>query len=174
MVFPRLHRSFLLAALSACLVGTVAPYALAQGTGWTIFGGPKNTKELRAFLDSGQPGQQDRYYLEVPRQPISVSEYYITYPEYYKGSFDVDRIEVRTRRNPKRNFKVGEALWDKESRQLRITVVDPIPADTVVEIVLSNVRNPRTGAMFFFNLSVLSPGDIPLPRPVGTWVITLS
>jgi len=147
---------------------------LAQGSGWTLWGGPK--KELRYTADSGQVGQWDRYYLHVPRQRVAVAEYYITYPEHYRGQFDPKAVEVlrsRTWGKEQQKFRVGEVVWDKENRLLRIALVDPVPADTPVDIVLSNVKNPRNSGMYFFNLQVLSPGDIPLPRQVGTWVITL-
>jgi hypothetical protein len=105
-----------------------------------------------------------------------VAEYYITYPEHYRGQFDPKAVEVvrsRTWGKEQQKFRVGEVVWDKENRLLRIALVDPVPADTPVDIVLSNVKNPRNSGMYFFNLQVLSPGDIPLPRQVGTWVITL-
>lgn len=161
-----------------CWAGLVvvssAGVALAQGSGWTLWGGPK--KELRYRADSGRIGDWDRYYLNVPRQSIAVAEYYISYPESYRGELDPKSIEVvrsRTQGRDQQKFRIGEAVLDRENRVLRIAMIDPIPADTPVDIILSNVRNPRQVGMFFFNLQVLSPGDIPLPRQVGTWVITL-
>lgn len=170
MVPKRLALGWLAALSLVSLTGT----AVAQGSGWTLWGGPK--KELRYSADSGQIGQWDRYYLNVPRQSIAVAEYYITYPQSYRGELDANAVEVvrsRTRGKDQQKFRVGEAVLDRENRQLRIALIDPVPADTPVDIVLSNVRNPRNSGMYFFNLQVLSPGDIPLPRQVGTWVITL-
>jgi hypothetical protein len=46
-----------------------------------------------------------------------------------------------------------------------------IPAGEQVEIVLSNVRNPPSGGMYYFNARVESPGDVPLMRYIGTWVV---
>ncbi len=169
------QKRLVLGLLAAVSVVSGAGVAVAQGSGWTLWGGPK--KELRYSADSGQIGQWDRYYLNVPRQSIAVAEYYITYPQSYRGELDAKAIEVvrsRTQRGKdQQKFRVGEAVLDKENRQLRIALIDPVPADTPVDIILSNVRNPRNSGMYFFNLQVLSPGDIPLPRQVGTWVITL-
>ncbi|APB34196.1 hypothetical protein GlitD10_1870 [Gloeomargarita lithophora Alchichica-D10] len=170
MIYKRLVLG-LLATLS--VVGG-AGVAVGQGSGWTLWGGPK--KELRYSADSGQIGQWDRYYLNVPRQSIAVAEYYITYPQHYRGELDPKQVEVvrsRSQGKDQQKFRLGEAVLDQENRLLRIALIDPVPADTPVDIVLSNVRNPRNSGMFFFNLQVLSPGDIPLPRQVGTWVITM-
>jgi len=162
-------------ALVAAMALVGSPGAvLAQGSGWTLWGGPK--KELRYTADSGQVGQWDRYYLNVPRQRVAVVEYYISYPEHYRGQLDPKAVEVVRSRawgQDQQKFRVGEVVLDKENRLLRITLIDPVPADTPVDIILSNVKNPRNSGMYFFNLQVLSPGDIPLPRQVGTWVITL-
>ncbi|WP_247217220.1 DUF2808 domain-containing protein [Synechococcus sp. C9] len=174
MVRPNVSQRFAWTLLAALTVVSSAGVAVAQGSGWTLWGGPK--KELRYSADSGRIGEWDRYYLNVPRQSIAVAEYYITYPEYYRGELDPKAVEVvrsRTRGKDQQKFRVGEAVLDKENRLLRIALVDPVPADTPVDIVLSNVKNPRNSGMYFFNLQVLSPGDIPLPRQVGTWVITL-
>ncbi|WP_448380838.1 DUF2808 domain-containing protein [Gloeomargarita sp.] len=163
------------ALVAAMVLVSSGGAVLAQGSGWTLWGGPK--KELRYWADSGQVGQWDRYYLNVPRQKIAVVEYYITYPEHYRGELDTNAVEVVRSRSwgkDQQKFRVGEVVLDKENRLLRITLIDPVPADTPVDIVLSNVKNPRHTGMYFFNLQVLSPGDIPLPRQVGTWVITLS
>ncbi|MCS6782967.1 MAG: DUF2808 domain-containing protein [Gloeomargarita sp. SKYG98] len=161
------------------LLGLVAGFVVllppgilrAQGSGWTLWGGPK--KELRYSADSGRIGDWDRYYLQVPRQRVAVAEYYISYPENFRGEFDPKAVEV-VRSRTRQKFRIGEVVWDRENRELRIALAEPVPADTPIEIILSNVRNPRNIGMFFFNLRVLSPGDIPLPRPVGTWVIMVS
>ncbi|MEN9214758.1 MAG: DUF2808 domain-containing protein [Gloeomargarita sp. DG02_4_bins_56] len=174
MRFERGVAGWVLAGFAVASVMSSTGVAGAQGSGWTLWGGPK--KELRYRADSGRIGDWDRYYLQVPRQRIAVAEYYISYPESYRGELDPRSIEVvrsQRRGREEQKFRIGEAVLDKESRQLRISMIDPIPADTPVDIILSNVRNPRNSGMFFFNLQVLSPGDIPLPRQVGTWVIML-
>jgi len=51
---------------------------------------------------------------------------------------------------------------------------DPVPAGSNVEIILSNVKNPSNGGVFYFNCRVLSPGDVPLLRDIGTWILTIS
>ncbi|MFM6244668.1 MAG: DUF2808 domain-containing protein, partial [Dolichospermum sp.] len=41
-------------------------------------------------------------------------------------------------------------------------------------LVLSNVQNPSFGGVYYFNCRVLSPGDVPLLRYIGTWIISIN
>jgi hypothetical protein len=40
-------------------------------------------------------------------------------------------------------------------------------------LVFSDVKNPPTGGMYYFNCEILSPGDVPLRRYVGTWILNI-
>jgi hypothetical protein len=40
-------------------------------------------------------------------------------------------------------------------------------------VVLSDVQNPRSGGMYYFNAYINSPGDVPLRRYLGTWILSL-
>ncbi|MFM6139300.1 MAG: DUF2808 domain-containing protein, partial [Sphaerospermopsis kisseleviana] len=35
-------------------------------------------------------------------------------------------------------------------------------------------QNPAFGGMFHFNCQVLSPGDVPMLRYLGTWLISIN
>jgi hypothetical protein len=102
---------------------------------------------------------------------LAVSQFNITYPEHYKGSFDTKEIEVRVKG---KSVDVKEVKWNKETRVIEIVPQDPVPAGSKVELILSNVQNPSFGGMFYFNCRVLSPGGVPVPRYLGTWIISIS
>jgi hypothetical protein len=63
--------------------------------------------------------------------------------------------------------------WDKENHVIQIQLEDAIQAGNSIEIVFSNVKNPPFGGMYYFNAQVLTPGDVPLPRYVGTWILSI-
>jgi hypothetical protein len=102
---------------------------------------------------------------------LAVSQFNITYPEHYKGSFDTKEIEVRVKG---KSVDVKEVKWDKETRVIKIVTQEPVPARSKVELILSNVQNPSFGGMFYFNCEVLSPAGVQIPRYVGTWIISIS
>ncbi|MGM0455661.1 MAG: DUF2808 domain-containing protein, partial [Cyanobacteriota bacterium] len=62
----------------------------------------------------------------------------------------------------------------QENQVIEIYPIEPIAAGNDVEIVFSNVRNPRFGGMYYFNARVFSPGDLPMARYLGTWVLNIS
>lgn len=161
-------------ALSGCLVGGIAPVIQAQGLpGLVIFSGVERENQLSFRLDAnGRPFQRDRYRLRISRQKMltPVSEFTVTYPETYDGTFDDENIDLRI--NDKK-VALDQVTWDQESREILIYPVEPVEANTRVEIVLSNVRNPRAGGTHYFNALVRTPGDIPLRRYLGTWIISI-
>jgi len=52
-----------------------------------------------------------------------------------------------------------EVKWDKENHLIEIYPQEPVPANSRVELVFSNVKNPNFGGTYYFNC--LSP-DVPL------------
>jgi len=66
-----------------------------------------------------------------------------------------------------------EVVWDKENRLVEIYPQEPVPAGSKVELVFSNVKNPSFGGTYYFNCH-LSPGDVPLRRYLGTWILSIS
>jgi Protein of unknown function (DUF2808) len=161
-------------ALSGCLVASWVPVIQAQGLpGLVIFSGVERENQLSFRLDyGGRPFQRDRYRLRISRQKMltEVSEFTVTYPETYEGTFDDDNIDLRINGE---NVDLDQVTWDRESREILIYPVEPVAANTRVEIVLSNVDNPRTGGTYYFNALVRTPGDIPLRRYLGTWIISI-
>lgn len=101
----------------------------------------------------------------------AVSEFTIDYSDHFNGSFDTKNVEIIV--NGK-NVKVQEVIWEEENHFLKVIPVEPIPAGTAVEMHFSNVRNPRNNGMFYFNGRVQTPGDVPLLRDLGTWIVEIS
>ncbi|MDX2216084.1 MAG: DUF2808 domain-containing protein [Oculatellaceae cyanobacterium bins.114] len=166
---------FLSALAIAGLLTLGMPIAsLAQGLpGLTIFSGVDRENLLGYRLDfDGRPGSRDRYRLRIPARKMdtAVAQFAITYPETYEGEFDEDDIEIRISGD---SVPLDEVTWDRENRVVEIYPVTPIPADTRVEIVFSNVRNPTNGGTHYFNALVQTPGDVPLLRYIGTWIVSI-
>ncbi len=162
-------------AIAGCLITALPLAALAQGLpGLTIFSGVERRDELNYRLDfGGHNGSWDRYRLRIPsaKMKLAVAQFAISYPDYYKGVFNPKKVEVVVKGKP---VKLQEVKWNKENSLLEIIPEEPVPAGMNVEIVLSDVKNPDFGGMFYFNCQILSPGDVPLLRYIGTWVLSIS
>ncbi|MBE9028988.1 DUF2808 domain-containing protein [filamentous cyanobacterium LEGE 11480] len=164
------------ALLTGCIAfGATAlrtPVAVAQ-SGLTIFSGIKSGEELSYSLDfGGQPNQTDRYYLKIKKakMQLAVSKFVITYPDYFDGQFNPKDIEIQV--NGK-SVAINEVNWDKDNYRLEIYPEEAVPAKKDVELVLSDVTNPD-GGMYYFNCYTQSPGDVPILRKLGTWIISIS
>jgi hypothetical protein len=161
-------------AIAGCLITGLPTLSLAQGLpGLTIFGGVKGDDNLNYRLDfGGRSGTWDRYRLRIPakKMKLAVAQFAISYPDYYKGEFDPESVEIF---HKGKKLAVQEVNWNRENNLLEIFPAEPVPAGGDVEIQLSNVRNPNFGGMFYFNCQILSPGDVPLLRYLGTWVISI-
>jgi hypothetical protein len=162
-------------AVTSCLVTVFPALTSAQSLpGLTLFSGIKGENQLPFRLDfGGQADAPDRYILKIPAQKmkLAVSQFAITYPKYYKGTFDQKEVEVRVKGKA---VPLSEVKWDKEGKLINIFPQDPVPAGSSVELVLSNVQNPAFGGVYYFNCQVLSPGDVPLLRYLGTWILSIS
>lgn len=162
-------------AIAGCLVAGLPAITQAQSNpGLTLWGGIQREDNLNYYLDfGGKPGGWDRYRLRIPQKKmkLAVAQFAIAYPSYYKGEFDPKRVEVLVKG---KSVPLQEVNWNKENNLIEIFPVEPVPAGSSVEIQLENVRNPSPGGMYYFNLQVLSPGDVPLLRYLGTWVISIS
>lgn len=142
--------------------------------GLTLFGGIERQNQLPFRLDfGGNRYSTDRYRLRIPakKMKLAVAQFAITYPDYYDGTFDTESIEVRVKG---KSLPLSEVKWNEEAGVIEIFPEEPVPAGNTVELVLSNVENPPFGGMFYFNCQVLSPGDVPLLRYLGSWVISIS
>ncbi|MGH1395699.1 MAG: DUF2808 domain-containing protein [Trichormus sp.] len=162
-------------ALTGCVLTSVPAMVLAQGgQGFVLFSGVKREYQLPFRLDfGGQTNNRDRYRFRIPAQTmkLAVAQFAVTYPDYYKGTFDTKNIEVRVKG---KKVPLSEVKWNRESRLIEIFPEEPVPAGSRVELVFSNVINPAFGGTFYFNCQVLSPGDVPLLRYLGSWIVTIS
>ncbi|MBD2079246.1 DUF2808 domain-containing protein [Leptolyngbya sp. FACHB-17] len=161
-------------AIAGSLLATVPLGAIAQGLpGLTLFSGVGAGKQLNYRLDfGGNTGSWDRYRFRVPRDKVKVAiaQFSIDYPNYFKGTFDPKEVELLV--NDKK-VAIQEVKWEKDNYVIEIFPQEPVPAGSNVEMIFSNVRNPNSGGMFYFNCRVLSPGDVPLLRDIGTWIVTI-
>jgi hypothetical protein len=162
-------------AVSSCLVTSLPYLALAQSNpGLTLFSGVDRKDILSYYLDfGGKAGGWDRYRLRIPGKKLTegASRFFISYPDYYNGKFDTDRIEVRVKGEP---LPLREVVWDQESRIIEIDLEQPITDSREVELVFSNVKNPRNGGTFYFQGQVLTPGQVPLRLHLGTWIVSIN
>ena len=161
-------------AISSTLI-TGLPYLVSaqSNPGLTLFSGVDREKILNYHLDfGGQAGGWDRYRLRIGGKRITegVARFFISYPDHYKGRFDVDKIEVRMKGKP---LPLREVIWDQESRIVEIDLEEPLLESKKVEIVFSNVKNPRPGGTYYFQCQVLTPGQVPIRLHVGTWILTI-
>ncbi|MBF2028846.1 MAG: DUF2808 domain-containing protein [Oscillatoriales cyanobacterium C42_A2020_001] len=171
-----MRKAFTGLAIASCFMGAVPLVSYAQGglPGLTIFGGVKGDDNLNYRLDfGGRANGWDRYRLRVPakKMKLAVAQFAISYPDYFKGTFDPKSIDLQVQG---KSVRIREANWNQENNLIEIFPEEPVPANSKVEIWLENVKNPSTGGMFYFNLQVQSPGDLPLYRYLGTWVIQIS
>ncbi len=174
-----MRRLLSVAAIASCLVTGISLPALAQSLpGLTIFGGPRNENQLNFRLDYGTRNHRDRYRLRIPadKRDLAIAQLSISYPDYYDGEFDPEEVEVRVKKGDDYESVPIElpVMWDRENHLLEIYPIEPIPAGYKVEVVLHDVQNPRFGGMYYFNCRIQSPGDVPLLRYLGTWVINIS
>jgi hypothetical protein len=161
-------------AISGCLIAGVPALSLAQGLpGLTLFGGPPRENQLNFRLDYGSAGVWDRYRLRIPakKMKLAIAQFSISYPNHYEGKFDKNEIEVRV---AGKKVPLQEVVWDKENYRVEIYPQNPIPAGSDVELVFSNVQNPSRRGMYNFNCQILTPGDVPLLRYIGTWMLSIS
>ncbi|MEB3178317.1 MAG: DUF2808 domain-containing protein [Nostocaceae cyanobacterium] len=170
-----MRRSLSALAVTSCLLASFPAVSWAQTLpGFTLFSGIKSENQLPFRLDfGGQSDNWDRYRLKIPAKKLklAVEQFAVTYPNYFKGKFDKDEIEVRV--NDKK-VPLSEVKWDPEGRIIEIFPEQPVPAGSEVELIFSNVKNPSFGGIFYFNCQILSPGDVPMLRYVGTWILSIS
>jgi len=164
-------------AVSASLLAGWQTITTAQSNpGLTIFSGVERQNELSYYLDfGGNRDGIDRYRLRVPanKMEVGVKKWAISYPDYFDktgGRFDLDKIEVRL---DGESLPLEEVKWNKNDNVILIKMEETVEAGKGIELVFSNVRNPRWGGTFYFECRVATPGDVPLPRYLGTWIVSI-
>ena len=176
-----LRRSLPVFVLAGTLLTGVPIVSLAQtNSGFSFVWGGDGPRQLNYVLEYGTPRHlNDRYRLKLKRQNVAIDRIIITYPDHFDGKIRAEKIELR--RSPKNkifNLKKGKTLavnsvkLDKDSRVIEIEPTEYIPAETAVEVVLHNVKNPSVGE-YWFNCRISSPTDTGLTRVVGTWLISI-
>jgi hypothetical protein len=161
-------------AIAGSLVAAVPLVAFAQGLpGLTIFKGDIKT-ELGYRLDfGGNAGSWDRYRFRIDRNKVklAINEFSIDYSDHFKGTFDPKQVELMV--NGK-SVPIDEVKWEKENYVIQVFPKEPVPANSELELIFSDVKNPNSGGMFYFNCRIRTPGDAPLLRDLGTWIVTIN
>jgi hypothetical protein len=165
-----------LATIAAAVgLSTALPQPTQAQSGLTIFGGVEADFRLPYFIDFNYPFSTNaRYYLNILRDklPRDVISLEIEYPETFTdigGRFDPNAIELRSG-----NWRGGEVIptkavdWIEEEGRIEIIPAEPIPANTELVVVFSNVRNPRRYGYHYFNLRMMYQGDV-IDQYAGTW-----
>ena len=58
---------------------------------------------------------------------MGVSQLKISYPDYFDGKFDTDKIEVRPNGDKKKSLPLKSVVWDEKNRFLQIDLATPLP-----------------------------------------------
>lgn len=170
------QRLLIAVALATCTLGGTYTVALAQGSPGLVLFGKDDVDVLNYYLDfGGQAKARDRYRLRIPgkKLPSGAIKFMISYPDYFDGKFDTDKIEVRLKGDKKQSLPLREVIWDEENRRVNIELEEPLKKNTKVELVFSNVRNPEVGTYYFF-AQVIPATDIPAPQQLGAWVLSIN
>jgi hypothetical protein len=177
-----------LAAAFAMGVGAIEP-VLSQSTNGLSFrwDNTKGFKELPYFLDRGIVNQQDRYMLMIRAKDLDTAamQVTVTYPDHFTqmgARFQdtsvhlayCDRIgSVLSRSRCNKRIPMADVVVDRENGRIDFFPETPIPAGSNVAVIIDQVFNPRNQGMFQFNVSTISPGDLPLAKYVGSWVVSI-
>jgi hypothetical protein len=160
--------------LTGCLVATIPAAVRADSLpGFTLFSGVERGDQLAYRLDSGNRSTTDRYHLRIPGAKINrlgAAQIQISYPDYYKGTFDEKNVEVRVE---DKSIPVSAVQWDRERKTLSIDLAQQVKTKGEIEVVLNNVKNPDGAGMYYFNCQVKSSVEFPIARYVGTWILSI-
>ena len=175
------HKSFfkpLLAALTlaTCTLGGIHTIAVAQsGSGLVIFG-DRDVDILSYYLDfGGVADNRDRYRLRIPKKKLTngATQFVISYPDYFDGKFDTDKIEVRPNGKKDKSLPLKNVVWDEKNRFVQIDLAEPLKDPQKLELVFSGVRNPYVVTYYFYANGVPAI-NAPVPERVGAWVLSIN
>lgn len=174
MSHNRIARKFLpFLALTGCLAATPSLVSADTLPGFTIFSGVDAGSQLSYRLDNGTKSVTDRYRLKIPGTKINslgAAQIQIVYPDYYKGKFDEQKIEVFV---DDKSIPLQSAKWDREQRAIVINLAQQLKTKSEIQVVLGNVQNPDGVGTYYFNCLVKSSVDFPIARNVGTWILSI-
>lgn len=163
-------------ALAACTVGGINAIASAQSNSGILLFGNKDVDILNYYLDfGGQADARDRYRLRIPAKKLQggMTKLIITYPDYFDGKLDTDRIEVRLNGDKKQSLPLQKVIWDEENHNVQINLKEALRESPKVEVVFSNVKNPDVGTYYFY-AQVIPATNIPAPELIGAWVLSIN
>jgi len=163
------------AAVASCTLVGVQTIAVGQGTPGLVIFGDRDVDILNYYLDfGGIAKQRDRYRLRIPKKKLAngATQFVISYPDYFDGKFDTDKIEVRVDNDKKKSLPLKDVVWNEEDRFIQIDLAQPYQGEKKVEIVLSNTRNPDVGTYYFY-AQVMPAVQAPLPERLGAWVLSI-
>ena len=162
--------------LAACVGGGVHTVAVAQGTPGLVIFGDRDVDILNYYLDfGGIADNRDRYRLRIPKQKLAngATQFVISYPDYFEGKFDTDKIEVRLNGKKDQSLPLKDVVWDEENQLIQIDLAQPLKEPKKVELVFSNVRNPDVGTYYFYG-QVVPAVNVPVPERIGAWVLSIN
>ncbi len=160
-------------ALTGCLAANPSLVSADTLPGFTIFSGVDAGSQLSYRLDNGTKSVTDRYRLKIPGTKINslgAAQIQIVYPDYYKGKFDEQKIEVFV---DDKSIPLQSVKWDREQRAIVINLAQQLKTKSEIQVVLSNVQNPDGVGTYYFNCLVKSSVDFPIARNVGTWILSI-
>ena len=161
-------------ALAGCIGGFQA-IASAQGTPGLVIFGDRDVDILNYYLDFGGIADgRDRYRLRIPKKKLEngATQFVISYPDYFDGKFNTDKIEVRVDGDKDRSLPLKDVVWDEENHFVQISLAEPLREPKKLELVFSNVRNPDVGTYYFY-AQVVPAINAPVPQRIGAWVLSI-
>lgn len=161
-------------ALAGCL-GGFQIIANAQGTPGLVIFGDRDVDVLNYYLDfGGTADSRDRYRLRIPKKKLTngATQFIISYPDYFDGKFNTDKIEVRLDGDKDRSLPLKNVVWDEENRFIQIDLAEPLIDPKKLELVFSSVRNPDVGTYYFYG-QVVPAVNVPVPERIGAWIISI-
>ena len=162
--------------LATCTIGGVHSIAVAQGTPGLVIFGDRDVDILNYYLDfGGIADNRDRYRLRIPKKKLAngATQFVISYPDYFDGKFDTDKIEVRPGGDKDKSLPLKNVVWDRENKLVQIELAEPIKDPKKVELVFSNVKNPDVGTYYFYG-QVVPATNVPVPERIGAWVVNIN
>jgi hypothetical protein len=162
-------------ALASCTLGGLHTIANAQGTPGLVIFGDRDVDVLNYYLDfGGIADNRDRYRLRIPKKKLTngATQFIISYPDYFDGKFNTDKIEVRLDGDKDRSLPLKNVVWDEENRFIQIDLAEPLVDPKKLELVFSSVKNPDVGTYYFYG-QVVPAVNVPVPERIGAWVISI-
>jgi len=140
-------------------------------------------KELKYVLNSGRTNALDTWMLLLPGKELDVAamQVSVTYPSYFNGRFDNSAVKLKlcsaggvmARTRCDKDVPTSSIEVDRDNGRIDFFPTKPIPAGTTIGVVFDSMINPSNPGMLQFNASIISPGDLPLSKYVGSWLITI-